>query len=551
MSTTIAGKATEQKSMNDQYDYIIVGAGSSGCVIANRLSADPAVSVLLVEAGPSDQNPLVRMPRGIGKLFGEDSKFIWNYQAHTGGNRPAERWFKGKLLGGSSSVNGMVYMRGSPRDFDRWEEMGCSGWSWNVIGTKYKELEDHELGEAEWRGVGGPLRVTVHPKGDPFHEAIIAAAGEMGIPRVADINDAEAVQSGCIGYQPRTIWRGKRFSAADAFLKPVLDRPNLEIVTDSRVLQIEFDGQNTTGIRVRLGSGERSIRAGREVILSCGAIETPKLLQLSGIGPSGLLRSFSIAPIVDSPDVGQNLLEHRHFDIKYRVTGGSENQKLGGLSVVWQMLKYIFMAKGPMTHAAHEVGGYMKTDPALDYPDMQFNLFCVSTSVSPADGALALDSFPGITLLGYQSRPESKGEVRIQSSDPDVPPYINANHLDAEIDRKAAVGVVKWMRRLSQQPALAKWVVEESAPGPAVATDEDILAHAMEFSGTAYHICGTARMGADAGSVVDPQLRVRGVTGLRVADTSIMPTIVSANTNAPAMVIGLRAAELILEDRAG
>ena len=423
--------------MKDAYDYIIVGAGSSGCALANQLSADPSRTVLLIESGPSDHTLFISMPRGIGVILDRGSKYVWDYPVtYTGGNRPPERWFKGKVIGGSSSVNGMVYMRGAPLDFDRWAEMGCTGWSWNDVGAKYVQLEDHELGAAKYRGKGGPLHVTVHPKGDPLYEAIIKAGGEMGVARVEDINDVDAVREGGIGYQPRTIYRGKRASSANAFLDPVRKRPNLDIVSETDVLKIEFEGKRAVAVRARDKTGQRSIRANREIIISAGAIQTPKLLQLSGVGPAALLQQHGIEVVADSPEVGRNLREHRHFDIKYRVKSHSQNEKLSGLAAIWSTLRYFVTSKGPMTHSAHEVGGFMKTDPSLPHADLQFGLLAVSANTDAATGKVTLDDFLGITFLGYYTRPKSQGEIRIQSADPDEPPYINANHLDEEIDRE-------------------------------------------------------------------------------------------------------------------
>lgn len=536
--------------MKDIYDYIIVGAGSSGCALANRLSADPAYSVLLVESGPPDDSMYVHMPRGLGIIVNPGSKYIWEYQVKPSGNQPEERWFRGRTLGGSSSINGMIYMRGAPLDYDGWAAMGCEGWSWADVGRKFVELEDHDLGADAWRGKGGPQHITTHPKGDPLCEAIIKAGEEIGMARVPDVNDVDAVRDGGIGYQPTTRFKGQRFSAARAFLNPVRDRKNLDVVTQTDVLKIVFDGKRAAGVVLRNKEGQSTVRASREIILSAGAFQTPKLLQLSGIGPAELLSPLGIEVVVGSPNVGKNLREHRHVDLRLKVRSHSQNNNFRGLNAVWSMLRYLLGHKGPMTHAAHEVGGFAKSEPGLDHADLQFGLMTLSASSTGKEDKVALDPFPGIMFITYFTRPQSQGEIRIQSADPDAPPLVDVKHLSAEIDRKKFIAAFRWNRRLAQQPALKDWVVEETPPNDTIESDEEILANAMKLSGTCFHTAGTARMGADAESVVDPQLRVRGVEGLRVADTSIMPTLVSGNTNGPAMMVGLRAADFIIADRA-
>ncbi|WP_296254237.1 MULTISPECIES: GMC family oxidoreductase [unclassified Pseudomonas] len=525
------------------YDYIIVGAGSAGCVMANRLSQDPSVSVLLIESGPDHSSPLIAMPRGIGKLLTAGNSHVWDYQASRGEGMADELWLKGRAIGGSSSVNGMVYVRGAPADYDAWEAQGCEGWGWKDIGRQFVALEDHQLGSAPWRGKGGPLKVSIHPANDELCDAVIAAAGQAGTAPVADTNDVDAVSQGGFGYQPQTTWGGQRFSAAKAFLDPVRDRPNLAVMTASTVQRIEFAGDRAVAIEVRNAAGLRSIAIKREVLLCAGAIETPKLLQLSGVGPSELLSGLGINVVRDSANVGRNLREHLYIAMQYRVTRGSFNHCFAGFGLIRSLFNYWVRKKGPMTHAAHEAGGFVKTRAGLERPDAQIG---VSLYSMLGDGnRVMIDKAPGLTLGGYFLRPESQGEIRIQSADPAVAPLINANYLSAETDRVAGVALVRWLRKLAAQPALKPFIVAELTPGVEAQTDEQILRALRHYGQTAFHVSGTCRMGADADSVVDLQLKVRGVKGVRVVDTSVMPTLVSGNTNAPAMAIAMRAAEII------
>lgn len=529
--------------MHKIYDYIVVGAGSAGCVIANRLSADSSVSVLLIESGPEHSSPLIAMPRGIGKLLAPGNPHVWDYQAQRGEGMAQELWLKGRTLGGSSSVNGMVYVRGAPADYDAWEAQGCEGWGWKDIGRQFVALEDHPLGPAQWRGTGGPLKISVHPANDELCDAVIAAAGQIGTPKVADTNHIDSVENGGFGYQPQTTWGGQRFSAARAFLDPVRQRSNLTVLTASTVERIDFEGTRAVGVQVRNASGLQTLGLRREAVLCAGAIETPKLLQLSGVGPAGLLRSLDIEVVSDSPDVGRNLREHLYIAMQFRVTRGSFNHCFAGLGLVGALLKYFMRKKGPMTHAAHEAGGFVKTRKGLDRPDAQIG---VSLYSMLGDGnKVMIDKQPGLTLGGYFLHPQSQGEIRVQSKDPAVAPLINANYLSAEVDQVSGIALVRWLRRLAAQSALKPFIVSELTPGIEAQTDAQILAALRHYGQTAFHVSGTCRMGADAESVVDLELKVRGVQGLRVVDTSVMPTLVSGNTNAPAMAIAMRAAEII------
>jgi choline dehydrogenase len=527
--------------MNNTYDFIIVGAGSSGCVLASKLSADPACSVLLVESGPADKNWLLAMPRGEARIMGPGNKESWYYEVSRGRDRGSEVWQRGKTLGGSSAINGMVYARGNETDCDRWEAAGCTGWGWRNIKPIFIAMEDHELGPSGTRGAGGPLHITVQPSGNPLHKAVIDAAGEAGVRAVLDTNDTP---DGGIGFQPRTIWRGQRQSAARAFLDPVRSRANLHIVTDTDVLRILFEGKRAAGVELRDAAGKRTVSAMREIILAAGALQSPKLLQLSGVGPAALLKSLNIDLVQDSPNVGRNLREHIYLQLNYRVTRCSLNKEFTGWRLLLNLMRYFLMKNGPLTYAAHELIAYVKTRPGLSRPDAQIGVGLYTVMLK--DNKLGVENAEGMTIGGYFMHPESQGEAHIQSADPDAPLVIIANYLDAEEDRRAAVALMRIMRKIASRPSLKPFIVEEVYPGLTLESDDEIINHAYRAGTTAYHVSGTCRMGSDKDAVVDCELRVRGVDGLRVVDTSILPELVSGNTNAIAMAIGWRASQFIL-----
>jgi choline dehydrogenase len=532
------------------FDYIIVGAGSAGCVLAERLSSDGRFRVLLIEAGPEDSHPLVHMPKGIGKLL-SNPEFTWVFptEPETGNGSRPEYWLRGKLLGGSSSVNGMIYTRGQPQDYDHWASLGLNEWSWSAIAPYFKRMEDHALGGDELRGAGGPLGISQGSPSYPLADAVLQAGRELGIPIKEDLNRPD--QEG-LGYLSATIKAGRRQSAAQAFLKPARRRPNLKVVTRTIVQCIVFDGSRAVGVAaVRSNStgpdSSVEYRARREVILSAGALQSPKLLQLSGIGPANVLRDVGVAVRVDSPGVGQNMREHRLLFIQHRLKrAGSVNRAFAGIPLVMNTLRYLSFRSGVLATGSHDVGGFTRSRAGLDRPDIQLMMAPYSFDLSAP--ALGFEKSPGMHVFGYVLRPDSQGTINIRSPDPKEPPKIQPNYMSAATDRVASVALVRLLRRWMTQQAVADFVGEETSPGADVQTDAQILAAFARQGQSGYHACGTCRMGSDVAAPLDSHMRVRGAQNLRVVDLSMFPTMISGNPNGPLMALAWRAADLIAAD---
>ncbi len=527
-----------------EFDYIIVGAGSAGCVLANRLTTDGKHSVLLLEAGPEDTHLWIHIPLGYGRLFKEKA-VNWMYQTEPEPGLNGRNVFqpRGKVLGGSSSINGLLYVRGQHEDYDRWRQHGNLGWGYDDVLPYFKKAEDQTRGGNDFHGAGGPLPVSDWRHADPLSEAFVDAAVQAGIPRNPDFNGA--TQEGA-GFFQTTTKGGRRASAAVAYLRPAKARQNLHIETSALAERILFEGRRAVGVSYRSAGVARTARARKEVLVSGGAFNSPQLLQLSGIGPAELLSQHGIDLVLDAPGVGSDLQDHLQVRVVMRCSQAITLNDIVNNPVRKMMtgLRYFAFRTGPLTIAAGTSGAFFRTNPRLASPDVQIHFLPFSTDKMGEK----LHSFSGFTASVCQLRPESRGSIRIKSADPAAPPEIRINYLASEVDRTTNVEGLKLLRKILRAPALAPYVVEEVDPGDKITSDEALLAYCRARGSTIYHPTSTCRMGNDPLAVVDQRLRVRGIDGLRVIDASVMPDLVSGNTNAPVIMIAEKASEMILQD---
>jgi len=525
------------------FDYIIVGGGSSGCVLANRLSEDPNNSVCLIEAGSKDKSPWIHLPIGYAKTMW-DPKVNWKFQTEPdpGMNHRQIYWPRGKTLGGSSSINGLIFIRGQKEDYDGWRDLGNPGWGWDDVLPYFKKAEGNDrLGEP-LHSQTGPLKASSIPKKHILVEAFKKSANALGVPNTEDFNNL--TQEG-VGYFQLSTYKGFRCSAAVAYLKPAKKRPNLEILTNSQVCKVIFENKKAIGIEFIENGIKKMLRANKEVILSAGAIQSPQILQLSGVGPAKLLQEFNIPVIHDLPGVGENLQDHLQFRLIYELNQPiSTNDQLSSWFGQLKMgLDWLLFRSGPLAIGINQGGLFTRVMKGSKTPDIQFHMATLSAEMAGGK----VHSFSGFTMSVCQLRPESRGFVRIQSADPLIPPKMFANYLATQHDRDTSVAAVNFARKISQTEPLRSLITREVKPNNPK-TDDEVLEYCRNNGATIFHPTGTCQMGPDSNpmAVLDSSLRVRGIQGLRVVDCSAMPTVPSGNTNWPAVMLGERAADLIL-----
>lgn len=529
---------------SDQFDYIVVGAGSAGCVLANRLSADGRHKVLLLEAGPKDNYLWIHIPIGYGKTMFHKA-YNWGFYTDPEPNMKDRRiyWPRGRGLGGSSSINGLIFVRGQRQDYDHWAQLGNTGWDWKSVLPYFMKSEHNSRGASATHSDKGPLWSSDIGGKHELMEAIIRGASEIGVPRNDDFNSGD--QEG-VGYYQLFTHNGWRISSAVAYLKPARDRANLRIETDAHTTGVILEGRRAVGVRYIQNGVVREARAAREVILSAGSLQSPQILQLSGIGPASLLQRRGVKVVHDLPGVGQNLQDHLQLRLMYKVSKPiTTNDDLRTLFSQAKIgLQWLLTRTGPLGIGINQGGLFTKILPGSETPDIQFHFGTLSADMAGGKP----HPWSGCTFSVCQLRPESRGSVEIKSTDPMEPPSMRPNYLDAETDRICAVESIKYARRLASTSALKPYLVEEYKPGANVSTDDEILDFAREYGATIFHPTGTCKMGSDPMAVTDARLRVHGIGGLRVVDCSIMPTLVSGNTHAPAVMIAEKASDMILAD---
>ena len=529
----------------EAFDFIVVGAGSAGCCLANRLSADPANRVLLLEAGNKDNHPLIKMPIGFTQLmYDEKVTNLYKTEPEPHLNNREISVVRGRVLGGCSSINGMIYMRGQARDYDQWRQLGNAGWSWEDVLPYFIKSEDQAaIPSDEFHGTGGEWRIEKQRLRWKILEAFREAAEQAGIPKTDDFNRGNNEGSSYFQVNQR---RGWRWSTARAFLKPARKRPNLQIFTQAVVKKLRIKDRRATGLELTINSGNATISARAEVILAAGSIGSVQLLQLSGVGPGQLLKTHGIDVVHELAGVGENLQDHLQIRCAYRIEGAQTlNERVNSMwGKIGIGLEYALFRTGPMSMAPSQLGVFAKTDAKFDTPNVEYHVQPLTLDRFDAP----LDSFPAFTASVCNLRPQSRGHVRITSPDPFAKPSIRPNYLSTDVDRKIAADSIRLTRRIVAQPALQKYRPREFRPGNAVQTDDDLARSAGDIGTTIFHPVGTCKMGSDSMAVVDDRLRVRGLGGLRVVDASIMPTITSGNTNSPVIMIAEKASDMIRED---